>query len=57
MIRRKNELIFNVGKNKQITLTGFDWRNSILNWVICGNYHFSFELLRLKIEYTWYGSI
>lgn len=57
MIRYRNQLIFDVGQNEQITITGYDWRNAILNWTTCGLYHFSFELFRFKIEWHNYGSI
>lgn len=57
MIRQKNELTFDVGVSKQITLTGYDWRNSILNWQITGSpvFFVKFELLRFKIEWQKFG--
>lgn len=58
MVRSKNMVAFDVGKNKQITVYGYDWRNSILNWTLIGKpiYHISIELFRFKIEWHWYGS-
>ncbi len=60
MIKRDNELIFDVGNNKQLTLSGYDWRHSILNWTINGTkpiYHVSFELFRFKISWQHFGGI
>lgn len=62
MIRRENELYFDVGENKQITLTGYDWRNAVLDWGWNGNgtkgnpiYHIRIELLRFKFDWHHYG--
>jgi len=59
MINSKNEIIFDVGVNKQITLTGYDWRNSILNWQITGSpiYFIKIEFFRFKIEWQQFGKI
>ena len=60
MMKRNNELIFDVGKNKQLTLTGYDWRQAILNWTINGSkpiYYVSFELFRFKISWQYFGGI
>ena len=59
MIIRKNEIYFNVGKGKQITLYGYDWRHAILNWTINGRkpiYYFSIEFLRFKFEWYYPGT-
>lgn len=58
MIKLKNEFVFDFKKNQQITITGYDWRNSILNWTIHGpnpTYYISFEFLRFKVEWRLYG--
>jgi len=58
---RKNEIIINVGTNKQIILTGYDWRTSLFNiyWHRFSKLkirYFCFELCRFKIDFQDYGS-
>lgn len=58
MIRLKNEVVFEIKENQQISIIGYDWRNSILNWTINGIkpiYYISFEFLRFKVEWRLYG--
>lgn len=62
MIRHKNELYIDTGKNSQITITGYHWHNAVLNWTINGKgtrknpiYSITIELFRFKINWHWYG--
>jgi hypothetical protein len=52
---------FDVGVNKQITLTSYDWRAAILdfriNFVKKQLKFMRVDILRFRFVYIWYGSI